>query len=34
MNETMPKKPTISTRILIGSVVKNTLDGELGEIKE
>jgi len=34
MNETMPKKPTISTRILIGSVVKNTLDEELGEIEE
>lgn len=25
MNDTMPKKPTISTRLLIGSVVKNTL---------
>lgn len=34
MSETMPKKPAISTRILIGSVVKNTLDEDLGEIEE
>lgn len=34
MNETMPKKRTISTRILLGSVVKNTLDEDLGEIEE
>lgn len=34
MNDTMPKKPTISSRLLIGSVVKNTLDEELGEIEE
>jgi sporulation protein YlmC with PRC-barrel domain len=34
MNETMPKKPTISTKLLIGSVVKNTLDEDLGEIEE
>lgn len=34
MNETVPKKPTISTRSLLGTVVKNTLDEDLGEIEE
>lgn len=34
MNETITKKPRISTRFLIGSVVKNTLDEDLGEIEE
>lgn len=34
MNETMPKKPTISTRYLLGSMVKNTFDEDLGEIEE
>jgi sporulation protein YlmC with PRC-barrel domain len=34
MNETIAKKPTISSRSLIGSVVKNTLDEDLGEIED
>ncbi|HZD55251.1 MAG TPA: PRC-barrel domain-containing protein [Anaerolineales bacterium] len=34
MNEMIEKKPRISSRSLIGSVVKNMLDEDLGEIEE
>jgi sporulation protein YlmC with PRC-barrel domain len=34
MNETIAKKTKISSRLLIGSVVKNKFDEDLGEIEE
>lgn len=34
MNEAIAKKPTISSRSLIGSVVKDIVGEDLGEIEE